>query len=71
MKTIYFINENLLQTLGITILHSIWQILLIGMMLRLLLWFLKNHSPELKFHLILAGMVTIFLASALTFYKLY
>lgn len=66
-------NLNLLeffplgQAIGWTLLHSIWQIALVGFVLRLLLWFIPQKYPNPRYWLLMLGMFLPFLWAAYTF----
>lgn len=71
MNIYTFFNENILQAVGLTLIHSLWQITLIGILLKAGLWLLRKYSAEFRFHLLLAGMFTILIVTGFTFYQLY
>lgn len=62
-----FLNSDLIYALGWTLIHSIWQILLIGITLKVLLTLYKNHSSNLKYSLSVSAFYLILIASAITF----
>lgn len=71
MINLYLLNDSLFHALGWTIIHSVWQIALIGLLIKTGLWVSGKNSAELRYHLLLAGMISMMLASIFTFYKMY
>jgi beta-lactamase regulating signal transducer with metallopeptidase domain len=65
-----FMSENLLQALGWTVIHSLWQITLIGIVLKISLRLMKNQAPSFRYHILLMGVFSIIVASGFTFYKI-
>lgn len=55
------------QAIGWTILHSIWQILLISLGIRLILLFVSPHKPKIRYGLLLIGLVLMTLWIGCTF----
>ncbi len=70
MNNLYFFHESLFQALGWTIIHSIWQIALIGLLIKAGMWIFKKHAPEVRYHLLMAGILCIVLTTGFTFYKM-
>lgn len=56
------------QAIGWTLLHSIWQIALVGFLLRLLLWFIPQQRSRLRYGLLLTGLITSLFWAAFTFW---
>ncbi|MCB2222352.1 MAG: M48 family metalloprotease [Bacteroidetes bacterium] len=71
MNSFYFMDENLLRTIGWTLIHSLWQISLIGIIVKISLWLLRRQSAEIRYHVLLAGIISIILAFGFTFHKVY
>ncbi|MBN2173463.1 MAG: M48 family metalloprotease [Bacteroidales bacterium] len=71
MNNLHLFNDNILQALGWTIIHSLWQIVLIGSLLKAGLWVFRKHAPEIRYHLLLAGLLSIVLIAVFTFFKIY
>lgn len=65
METLLY---NISQVLGITILHSLWQGLLICMLVRLLLTGFPAASANIKYNLLYTGLVIMALWFACTFF---
>lgn len=55
------------QAIGWTLLHSIWQIALVGFLLRLLLWFIPQQRSRLRYGLLLTGLIASLFWAAFTF----
>lgn len=51
-----WIPENLLSALGWTLVHSVWQLILIACLLWIALRIVKSKSPDFKYKLALGGM---------------
>lgn len=62
------LSEKLINALGWTILHSIWQVLLIGSLLFLLLLLFRNQNALIRYNLSVLSLVCILGLSILTFY---
>lgn len=61
------LSEKIIDALGWTILHSLWQGLLIGILLLLLLYLYRHHNPEIRYNLSVFSLGLIFVLSVLTF----
>ncbi|WP_170110219.1 ankyrin repeat domain-containing protein [Flavilitoribacter nigricans] len=55
------------QAMGWTLLHSIWQIALVGFALRLILWFVPHKFSNVRYTLLLAGLLVPLVWAAYTF----
>lgn len=64
-----FLNSDVIYALGWTLIHSIWQILLIGFTLKILLSLYKNHSSNLKYSLSVSAFFLISIVSVITFFS--
>ncbi len=62
------LSEKLINALGWTILHSLWQVLLTGGLLFLLLLFLRDQNAVVRYNLSVFSLVCILGLSVLTFY---
>nr|NQU89779.1 M48 family metalloprotease [Bacteroidota bacterium] len=62
-----FFSDQSVYALGWTIVHSIWQILVIAIILRGLLNVLKNASSNLRYLISATAFITIILTSIVTF----
>lgn len=67
----HLLNENAVNALGWTLIHSLWQILLVGLLLKISLIFLKNKSAEIRFYVAVISFFSIIIASGVTFTKIY
>jgi beta-lactamase regulating signal transducer with metallopeptidase domain len=68
MKSIHaFIPGNVIDALGWTIFHSVWQGMIIGLILVLILRLRRNLSPEARYLLGVLSLAAIFFSSLLTF----
>ncbi len=63
------LNENLVHAFGWTLIHSIWQILIIGLVLRILLSLFKNISANSKYKLSALSLLLILAISIITFFN--
>ncbi|MDF2156838.1 M56 family metallopeptidase [Algoriphagus sp. CAU 1675] len=63
-----WIPENLLQALGWTLVHSIWQLILVSGLLWLVLKLFSKKSPGFKYWLSTGALAIGFLASVSTFF---
>ncbi|MEN0006180.1 MAG: M56 family metallopeptidase, partial [Bacteroidota bacterium] len=55
------------QAIGLTLLHSLWQIALVGLLLRLLLLAIPSKHSNTRYFLYLGGLVAILFWSGITF----
>ncbi len=65
------IGNPFVSALGWSILHSVWQVLLIGLLWKLALLALKKTSPVVKYRISLLSLFAIPLSFALTFARQY
>ncbi|MFW5820386.1 MAG: M56 family metallopeptidase, partial [Bacteroidota bacterium] len=56
---------------GMTLLHSLWQIVLVYLAMRVLLTLLKNSSSFLRYGISIAALFSVFIISLSTFYIYY
>jgi len=66
-----YLPENLVNALGWSLLHSLWQGLLIGFLLIIVIRANRNLSPKFKYGLAVTALFTIPLAAVITFCMLY
>ena len=66
-----FISEETIHTLAWTVLHSLWQGLLIALVFSLVYYNLKNKSSRFKYHLAIAALFAVVISIAYTFVSLY
>ncbi|GMQ28103.1 M56 family metallopeptidase [Algoriphagus confluentis] len=62
-----WISEPLLNALGWTLVHSVWQLILIAGLLALVLRLAKSSTPALKYGLAVAALMVSFFSVGLTF----
>jgi bla regulator protein BlaR1 len=60
--------ERIINALGWTILHSLWQVLLIGALMSLFCFFFRNHNASIRYNISVFSLVCILGLSVLTFY---
>lgn len=65
------LSEKLLYALGWTVLHSLWQAFVIGLVLALLLVFLQKRSARFRYLLSGFAMLTVLVWSMFTFWDLF
>ena len=61
------INYSIIHSLGMTLLHSLWQILAIYIILRIVLSLLKSSDSRAKYNISAISMLVVFLFSIITF----
>lgn len=66
-----FISEETIDTLAWTVIHSLWQGLLIALVFSLIYYNLKDKTARFKYHLAFASLLAIVLSAACTFTMLY
>ena len=66
-----FLSDQSVYALGWTIIHSIWQILVIAIILRGLLNVLKNASSNMRYLTVAGSFITIIIGSIVTFSIIY
>lgn len=67
MKLSEFLNTEIFNAIGWTILHSLWQSLLLFLLLKVVLAFVKKKNSNLRYFLSLLTLVAIVIASCFTF----
>lgn len=68
MNFIYhLLSERIINALGWTILHSLWQGFVIGVILFILLYSFRHHQPVLRYNLSVFSLFLIFTLCMLTF----
>ena len=65
--TFQFISEETLHAISWTVLHSLWQGLLIALIFSLVYFNLKNKSARFKYHLSFASLLAITFSAVATF----
>src|SRR5690349_8009972 len=72
MKTLeQFIPQELTQAIGFTILHSLWQGVVIALGLTVILWALHRESAITRYRIALGALFLQLLTSAITFWYSY
>lgn len=66
-----FIPIEWISALGWTVLHSIWQITLITIIVKLLMLGLQKKSPQLRYAIGVTALLTICITSIVTFYSVF
>jgi TRAP-type C4-dicarboxylate transport system substrate-binding protein/beta-lactamase regulating signal transducer with metallopeptidase domain len=61
------IRLPMIETLGWTLLHFVWQGALIALILAALLWLLKNHRSSLRYGLSCASLAAMFVCPIITY----
>jgi bla regulator protein BlaR1 len=61
------LSDRLIDSLGWTILHSLWQGLIIGVLLVLLLYLFRHHNAIIRYNLSVFSLIFIFGLSLLTY----
>ncbi len=62
-----FVSENLIYALGWTVLHSLWQALIIGVLMAFALFTLKNRSAKMRYEVAAFSQFMVFIAALSTF----
>lgn len=63
--------ETIMQALGWTLLHAVWQISLLALILFLLISFLPQQKPEIRYGLAVLSLLLTVILSAGTFWEVY
>lgn len=71
MSFTHWFSEPFIKALGWTLIHSVWQLALIGVLLALVMIFLHRHSAQIRYQTALGAMTLMALASVFTFAQLY
>lgn len=66
-----FIPSNIAEALGWTILHSLWQATLIGVVLMLILQLMKNNNATQRYLISLSALFAILLMAVITFFTIF
>lgn len=64
-------DENIAYALGWTVVHSLWQGVIIGGVVGLLFWVLRNKRPNLRYGVGLMGLLAMTLTSLYTFWSVF
>jgi len=65
------VSVDIVHTIGWTLIHSIWQILLIGLCLKILVFLYKNLSANSRYWLSASALILIIAVSVMTFFTYY
>lgn len=63
--------DELIETIGWTIFHSLWQATLVLILLLVVLFFMKKYSPRIRYFIAFSGLVSIVVISGFTAFKSY
>ncbi len=63
----YFISTEVIDALGLTIIDSIWQGIIIAILLFVLLSFVKINASDLRYKLSIAALLAMFVCSIISF----
>lgn len=66
-----FISNELISAVALTILHSLWQGLIIAFLCWLILLFVKKENAQGRYIIYLSGIISVFVIVAVTFFTLY
>jgi len=64
-------NNSILEIIGWTLVHSVWQISLVGIIIKLGLFIFRNKSSRIKYSITLFGIGLIVLSTIFTFSNIY
>jgi beta-lactamase regulating signal transducer with metallopeptidase domain len=64
-------GENIISALGWTLIHSLWQISLLGLLLKISLIAFRKRSAEFRYLLTTVSLFAITIVSVITFTKIY
>ncbi len=62
-----FISTPVTHAIGLALIHSIWQGILIGFLAGIFLVFIKNERPEIKYNIAISAMFFMFITFVVTF----
>lgn len=66
-----FLSSELIDALGWTLLHSLWQGALISIVLAIILLLMRRFTAQTRYFVIMAAMITMLTLSVFTFTRLY
>jgi bla regulator protein blaR1 len=67
METLNLISNETVHIIGWTIIHSLWQVLLISLMLALVLMFIKKNNPRIRTLFAFSALIILFAISIRTY----
>ena len=67
----YSISEDILYALGWTVVHSLWQGMLIALVMALISLGLQKHAARLRYLISNAGLFSVLAIAVITFFQLY
>jgi beta-lactamase regulating signal transducer with metallopeptidase domain len=70
MNPAFFTESPMIENLGWTLVHSVWQIAFIAFVLLLLMRILTNFSPNLRYAVSVFAIIFAFVLPVITFYQL-
>jgi len=62
-----FISEDLIYALGWTVIHSLWQALIIGVLMAFAMFYLKNKSAKVRYEIAAFSQFMVFISALSTF----
>lgn len=65
------VSSEIIEALGWTLLHSLWQVTAVGLVLGLVFYLLRRYSCKLRYTIALSALILIVAMSVLTFLSLY
>ena len=66
-----FISEELINALGWTVLHSLWQAMLVALLMAGAMILLQKRQAKLRYHLANTGLLLVVLLAIYTFFSIY
>ena len=66
-----FLSQELVQALGWTILHSLWQGALVALALSVLMVFLNRQSAQVRYFISITALFTTLAIAVFTFWSIY
>ncbi|WP_020533621.1 M56 family metallopeptidase [Flexithrix dorotheae] len=66
-----FVSEEIINALGWTLLHSLWQGAIVALLLGLIMIFLNKQSSTVRYFVSCIALLTVFVLSVSTFFSLY
>jgi beta-lactamase regulating signal transducer with metallopeptidase domain len=65
------LTPEIIEAVGWTIVHSLWQSIAVALILLLLLVSLRQRSAQIKYFISFVSLIAVLIGSAVTFYKAY
>ena len=67
----YVLSNAVVRALGWTLVHSLWQGVLVAFVAAVLLQLLRNHSAALRYRVAYIALMSVLLAAVIRFERLY